>query len=174
MRVQEVTRQSRWFLKSLQNLRWRKSELWIFVQLVLFLGEGLLLLYGFFEGWRGVPRLDSCFVEDWKVNNQQQYKTMQWGTHHFIIYIFNISLKLHFIVFFYDSDFYILFKENQREGSQHQSADQNQGKSPAAKTQPTETGKKGQVCVLCTLKLTFRIGNRFDFNVQFCSCLPDF
>lgn len=77
-------------------------------------------------------------------------------------------------MFFYDSDFYILFKENQREGSQHQSADQNQGKSPAAKTQPTETGKKGQVCVLCTLKLTFRIGNRFDFNVQFCSCLPDF
>ncbi|XP_006790099.1 selenocysteine insertion sequence-binding protein 2-like isoform X2 [Neolamprologus brichardi] len=35
-------------------------------------------------------------------------------------------------------------EENQREGSQHQSADQNQVKSPAAKTQPTETGKKGQ------------------------------
>ncbi|XP_030593112.1 selenocysteine insertion sequence-binding protein 2 isoform X2 [Archocentrus centrarchus] len=35
-------------------------------------------------------------------------------------------------------------EENQREGSQRQSADQNWEKSPAAKTQPTETEKKGQ------------------------------
>ncbi|XP_041792452.1 selenocysteine insertion sequence-binding protein 2-like [Chelmon rostratus] len=35
-------------------------------------------------------------------------------------------------------------EENQREGVQHQSADQIKEKSPAAKSQPTETTKKGQ------------------------------
>uniref|UniRef100_UPI0037E7C88B selenocysteine insertion sequence-binding protein 2 n=1 Tax=Semicossyphus pulcher TaxID=241346 RepID=UPI0037E7C88B len=35
-------------------------------------------------------------------------------------------------------------EENQREGVQHQSADQNKEKLPAAKTAPTETAKKGQ------------------------------
>ncbi|XP_031705455.1 selenocysteine insertion sequence-binding protein 2 isoform X1 [Anarrhichthys ocellatus] len=35
-------------------------------------------------------------------------------------------------------------EENQREGVQHQSADHTKEKSPAAKTQPTETAKKGQ------------------------------
>lgn len=48
--------------------------------------------------------------------------------------------------------FIFLFKENQREIVQHQSADQTKGKSAAGKSQPTETSKKGQVGIFVTNK----------------------
>jgi len=49
-------------------------------------------------------------------------------------------------------------QENQRDGVMHQSADHTKEISPAAKTQPIETSKKGQVCVcLYVLMVCFDI-----------------